>query len=122
MNAPKGRDGGVDTRQLHSDETAQQPAAASGAVSLVPDAGGMNVERRELRDELMGKLISSPIVFNDWRDFGLHEVAHALNDCPLFRIELVSDPIEVAIHGGRDESSFFRASPVGRRGVYLLLL
>jgi hypothetical protein len=45
-----------------------------------------------------------------------------LTNRPLLLIEQVSDPVEVAVHEGRDVPSFFRASPISQRGVHLLLL
>jgi hypothetical protein len=38
-----------------------------------------------------------PMIFDDWRDLGLNELAHAFDDCPLLRIERVGDSAEVAI-------------------------
>jgi hypothetical protein len=122
VNAPEGRDRRVNARQLHGDQTAQQPAPACGPVTLVSDPRDIDVERRELRDDFVRELVPRPIVFNNGRDLRLHEVAHALDDRPLFWIEQVSDFVEVAIHEGRGVRSFFCASPIGQGVVHLVLL
>ena len=122
VNAPEGRDRRVNARQLHGDQTAQQPASAGGPVTLVSDPGDIDVERRELRDDFVRELVPCPIIFNNGLDLCLHEVAHALDDRPLFGIQQVGDFVEVAIHRGRDVRSCFCGSPIGQRVVHHLLL
>src|SRR5262249_30481715 len=67
VNPPEGSDGGVDARHLHSDEAVEQPATAGRAVAPVPDPCDINVERAQLRDDLVRDLVPPPIVLDDRR-------------------------------------------------------
>jgi hypothetical protein len=75
---------------------------------LITDAGDGDVESRQLWDNLVRKLVSSPIGLDDRRNFGLDELADALRNGAFFRIEQIGDPVEVALIGG-GTNSFLRA-------------
>src|SRR5262249_59351510 len=95
VTPPEGSDGGVDARHLHSDEAVKQPATAGGAVAPVPDPCDIDVERAQLRDDLVRELVFAPIVLDDRCDFGLHEITYALDYRPFLRIEQIGNPVQI---------------------------
>src|SRR5215472_16887718 len=119
VNPPEGSDGGVDARHLHSDEAVEQPATAGGAVALVPDPCDIDVERAQLGDDLVRELVPGPIVLDNRCDFGLHEIAYALDNRPLLRIEQVGNLVEIAVDGRR--RIFLLAHTSSRHGRHVIL-
>src|SRR5262249_14764593 len=119
VNPPEGSDGGVDARHLHSDEAVEQPATAGGAVALVPDPCDIDVERAQLGNDLVRELVPGPIVLDDRCDFGLHEIAYALDNRPLLRIEQVGNLVEIAVDGRR--RIFLLAHTSSRHGRHVIL-
>src|SRR5262249_769413 len=82
-------------------EAVEQPATAGGAVAPVPDPCDIDVERAQLRDDLVRELVPGPIVLDDRCDFGLHEITYALDNRPFLRIEQIGNPVEIGVDGRR---------------------
>ena len=95
MDAPERRDRRIDPRQLHRDKAVQQPAAAGRAISFVAYPADADVGH--LRNDLEGKFVARPIVFDHRRDHAFRERTHAFDQRAFPLIENVRDPVEITI-------------------------
>src|SRR5208337_1894054 len=106
VDAPEGRDRRIDAGKLHGDETVQEHAAASRAVSFVADSA--YADPRDFRNDLEGELVARPIVLDDRSNLGFHEAPNPLSDGALLRVEQIGDPVEIAVYRRGEMLGFAR--------------
>jgi hypothetical protein len=93
VDAEERGDRRVDAGELHRHERAQQAAGGGAVGALVAEAD--DVERCELRDQLVRELGPRPVVLDDRRDLPLGEVAHAAHQGAAVLVEQVLVAVEV---------------------------
>ena len=76
----------------------KRQASAGAAISLHGQAA--DAELLYFRQQVERKLIFHPIVGDNRRDFGFHELAHAFNDREFFRRQRFVEIVEVAVGAG----------------------
>src|SRR5262245_59274146 len=99
MYTPKSRNRRIDPRQLHRDKAVQQPAAASGTISLV--ANSPDADFGHLRNDLERECITPPILLDNRRHHTFSKLADAFDQRALFVIENIGDLVEIAVDGRR---------------------